>query len=642
LDGLSLAYVIYTSGSTGRPKGVQIPHRALTNFLLSMAREPGLTAADRLLAVTSLSFDIAALELYLPLISGASLEIVPTDVAGDGPRLLERLGASGATVMQATPATWRMLLEAGWDAASGPRPRLALAGGEAVAADLAASLAERAVAVWNVYGPTETTIWSSLWPAGGDEGATVPIGRPLANTGLHVLDPWGNPAPPGVPGELLIGGAGVARGYLGRPELTAERFVPDGLSGAAGARLYRTGDLARRRAADGALEFLGRLDQQVKVRGHRIELGEIEASLAGHPAVAQSAVVPVEGAGGAVLVAYVIPADPALADGTALRSHVAAALPAYMVPAAVVFLESFPLTPNRKVDRQALARIKPRLEAGAAGAGGAAEYAAPRTPEEEVLAAVWADVLGRERVGIDDDFFALGGHSLLATRIASRIHRTLGVAPEVRWIFERPTVRGLAERIGAAQGEARPAGLASMSAAAAAAAPALVPVEAGRDLPLSFAQQRLWFLDRLEPGGARLQPVDRAPPRRGPRRGGARPRPGDDRAPPRSVAHPLPRGRGAAGAGGRAGGGGRPDRRAAGGRPRQPAAGDPRGRAAPPGDRGGHPAVRPSGRAGPARRPLPPRRARARPGGRGPPHRGGRLVDRPVRARADRALLRRA
>jgi amino acid adenylation domain-containing protein len=484
VGGEGLAYLIYTSGSTGQPKGVQVPHGALANFLASMRREPGLRGDDVLLAVTSLSFDIAALELFLPLLAGARLEIATAEETADGARLLSRLAASGATALQATPATWRMLLDAGWEE---PRLRLALCGGEAMPADLAVALGARADHLWNVYGPTETAVWSTVFrvedamPVGPPR--IVPIGRPIAATRTHVLDRWGSLAPPGVPGELWIGGTGVARGYRGRPALTAERFVPDPFpsSGDSGGRSYRTGDLVRRRS-DGILELLGRIDHQVKVRGFRIELGEIETALAGHPGVAQAVVVLREGGdrgGERRLVAYMVPAGEAPTPA-ALRDWLRGRLPEPMQPAAFVFLPSLPLTPNRKVDRRALPA--PEAETAAVNA-----YAAPRDPAEGMLAGLFAEVLGFERVGIDDSFFALGGHSLLATRLAARVRRLFGVDLPVRDLFESPTVRRLAARLASGFGDAP-------------AAPPIVPVPRDGDLPLSFAQQRLWFLDRLEAG----------------------------------------------------------------------------------------------------------------------------------------------
>jgi len=452
-----LAYVLYTSGSTGRPKGVQIPHRALVNFLASMGRAPGLTAADTLLAVTTLSFDIAGLEIYLPLITGARLVVAGRDVAMDGAALAETLARTGATVMQATPATWRLLLDAGWQ--GDPRLKV-LCGGEALPGELAARLRPRVGALWNMYGPTETTIWSTLQevaePADA-AGEVVPIGRPIANTQTYVLDAHMRPVPVGVPGELYIGGAGLACGYLGRPALTAERFVPDPFDPDPGARLYKTGDLARHRP-DGALEYLGRLDNQVKMRGYRIELGEVEAALAAHPAVRQAVVTAREDTpGDARLVAYVVGDAPA--EG--LRALLRARLPAYMVPSAFVALEGFPLTPNGKVDRRAL----PAPDA--APPADADAYVVPRTPTEREVAAVWAEVLKVARVGAEDDFFALGGHSLLATQVVARLRAAHGPAVSLRTLFDAPTVALLAAALDA---------LPPRPAAAESASPPLRPI----------------------------------------------------------------------------------------------------------------------------------------------------------------------
>jgi myxalamid-type nonribosomal peptide synthetase MxaA len=437
-----LAYVLYTSGSTGRPKGVMVEHGALANFLASMAAEPGLAGHDVLAAVTTLSFDIAALELWLPLTTGARVVLLSRDDAADGARLARRLAGCGATVMQATPATWQLLCEAGWRP---QRPFTALCGGEALPAELARDLAATGAQVWNLYGPTETTIWSTLHPVRGTEDP-VPLGRPLAETRLHVVDAAGRPTPIGVPGELVIGGAGVARGYLGRPELTAERFVADPLDPAR--RAYRTGDLVRYRN-DGTLEYLGRTDFQVKIRGFRIEPGEIEAVLRGHPGVREAVVVAREDRpGDRRLVAYVVPRENAprqTPDGPALvrelRELVLARLPEYMVPARTVLLEAMPLTPNGKTDRTAL----PAPDADLAGEG----YTAPRTPVEEELARIFAATLGLARVGVHDDFFAIGGHSLLATRVLAGVTRAWGVDLPVRALFQRPTVARLAQVIDA-------------------------------------------------------------------------------------------------------------------------------------------------------------------------------------------------
>ncbi|MFD5565108.1 amino acid adenylation domain-containing protein [Kitasatospora griseola] len=475
-DPDDLAYVIYTSGSTGRPKGVQIPHRALGNFLHSMGERPGLAADDVLLAVTTAAFDIAMLELLLPLVTGARVVLARRESAADGGRLAAELADCGATVMQATPATWRMLLDAGWTAGPG---LTALVGGEALPAELAARLLATGATVWNMYGPTETTIWSSVSHV---DGGPISIGEPIANTTLQVLDAAGGPVPVGVPGELCIGGDGLARGYLGRPELTAEKFADS----AEGERLYRTGDLVRRRP-DGRIDFLGRLDHQVKLRGYRIELGEIESVLAEQPVVAQAvALVREDTPGDQRLVAYLVleDADPA-PDGPTLarelRAALAGTLPDYMLPSAFLVLDALPLTPNGKIDRRAL----PAPEGGRGELR--APYAAPRDPDEELLCRLFARVLDRDEeaaeVGIDDSFFELGGHSLLATRLMSQIRSAFEVELPVRALFQAPTPAKLAEQLRAAAGPVRPA---------------LLPADRPEVLPLSFAQQRLWFLHRLE------------------------------------------------------------------------------------------------------------------------------------------------
>ncbi len=434
-----LAYVIYTSGSTGRPKGVEVRHAGVVNFLTSMGLCPGLTAADSLLAVTTISFDIAGLELYLPLAVGARVVLARRDTAADGALLAALLASSGATVMQATPATWRLLLAAGW---RGTPQLKVLCGGEALPPDLAGELLSRTASLWNVYGPTETTIWSTVEPvtAAATSGA-LPIGRPIANTGIHLLDRHLQPVPVGVAGELYIGGAGVARGYLRRPALTAERFVPDPFGASPGARLYRTGDLARQ-LPDGRVVYLGRTDFQVKVRGFRIELGEIEAVLSRHPAVAQCAVaVREEAPGNPQLTAYWVAAEGRAASVGNLRAALREELPDYMIPALFIALPALPLTPNGKVDRKAL----PAPDGGRPDLG--REYVAPQGPVQERLAAIWAEVLRRDRVGADDNFFELGGHSLMATQVLSRIQEAFGVELPLRALFDRPTVAGLAEAI---------------------------------------------------------------------------------------------------------------------------------------------------------------------------------------------------
>ena len=431
----NLAYVIYTSGSTGEPKGVEIRHRNLANVLCAMAKEPGVTPGDKLLAVTTISFDIAALEIFLPLLAGAQVEVAPARELPDGFALRQRLERSGATVMQATPATWGMLIEAGW---SGDRELRALCGGEAIAPALADGLLMRTKEVWNVYGPTEATIWSSFERI--RTGQPITIGRPIANTQFYVVDGSGHPVPIGVPGELLIGGDGLARGYFRRPQLTAERFIANPFSREAGARLYKTGDLVRR-LPSGAIEFLGRLDHQVKIRGFRIELGEIESVLAAHPAVQEAVVLAREDApGDKRLVAYLTVRGQETPKDSELRAMLRAKLPEYMVPPAFVVLESFPLTPNGKVDRKAL----PRPDGQSLNS---AEFEQPETEAQRTLAEIWREVLRIDRVGLHDNFFALGGHSLMAMRVVSRVTAAFGVRLLLRALFEYPTISGLAEQI---------------------------------------------------------------------------------------------------------------------------------------------------------------------------------------------------
>ena len=435
-----LAYVLYTSGSTGKPKGVEVPHRALTNFLCSMQREPGCGAADIVLAITTLSFDIAGLELYLPLISGGRVQIASRRVAVDGRLLQEHIDTYGVTMVQATPATWRMLIATGWQGASRVR---ALCGGEPLPPDLVQGLTARTAELWNMYGPTETTIWSSVQRVRSDD-AEITIGRPIANTTFYVVDANLQPVPVGVPGELCIGGDGVARGYRRRPELTADRFVPDPFVPGAGRRLYRTGDLARYRA-DGQVVHLGRLDHQVKLRGFRIELGEIETLLAGHPAVRSAVVVARDTDRGAdaYLAAYLVASGSARPSVGDLRAHLQGTLPEYMVPSAFVFLEAFPMTPNGKVDRKALpAPERERTRASA--------YVAPRTPIEDSVVAIWQHALKVAQVSVEDNFFELGGHSLSGLEISVRIEQTLGVHLPLQALFETPTPAGLAARVEAA------------------------------------------------------------------------------------------------------------------------------------------------------------------------------------------------
>jgi amino acid adenylation domain-containing protein len=406
-----LAYVIYTSGSTGKPKGVQVPHGAVVNFLQTMAERPGVGPDDTLLAVTTISFDISVLEIFLPLSVGAKLVMVDKEVSTDGRALAAKMAACGATIMQATPATWRLLYQSGW---AGDDTLKVLCGGEALPKDLAGQLVGSVASLWNMYGPTETTIWSTVAHVTDPEDIT--IGTPIANTFCYVLDANGCLVPPGTPGVLWIGGEGVTRGYVNRDDLTAERFLPDPFR-SEGARMYNTGDLVRWRRT-GALEYLSRVDTQVKVRGFRIELGEIEAVLSRAPGV-RAAVVSAHdfGDGDVRLVGYVVPsgAPPEVAAlKSALREHV----PDYMVPSLWQTLEALPLTANGKVDRKALP------VPGASEK--TVEVEEPTSTAEKLLAEVWRDVLKTPDVGVQENFFDLGGHSLLAMQMIARVADATG------------------------------------------------------------------------------------------------------------------------------------------------------------------------------------------------------------------------
>ncbi|MFE9687331.1 amino acid adenylation domain-containing protein [Streptomyces sp. NPDC006285] len=425
-------YVIYTSGSTGAPKGVTIPRGAVANFLASARRRFPLSPGERMLFSTTVSFDMANTELYLPFISGATMVMARKDTVTDPSAVLALIRRHGVTAVQATPGFWQMLLTYEPDAAKDLR---IITGAEAVPARLAETLAEQAAEVGNWYGPTETTTWSTMAPV--KAGAGVAIGSPVGNTQVYVLDARLRPVPPGVQGEVYIAGAGVARGYQNRPELTAERFVACPF-GPAGARMYRTGDLVRWNR-NGQLEYIARTDLQIKIRGFRIELGEIEHVLAGHPGVAQTAVVVHENQqGDKRIVGYVVP-DAAAADAeeelpAELTEYLRGRLPEYMLPSAVIPLTEIPLTPNGKLDRQALPSEHTNSVAGQE----------PRNSHEENLCSLFGELLGLEKVGIDDDFFALGGHSLLATRLSVRIRKQFGVDVPLRTIIKFPTVAELA------------------------------------------------------------------------------------------------------------------------------------------------------------------------------------------------------
>ncbi|ENT5108535.1 non-ribosomal peptide synthase/polyketide synthase [Pseudomonas aeruginosa] len=480
----SLCYAIYTSGSTGQPKGVMVRHRALTNFVCSIARQPGMLARDRLLSVTTFSFDIFGLELYVPLARGASVLLASREQAQDPEALLDLVERQGVTVLQATPATWRMLCDS--ERVDLLRGCTLLCGGEALAEDLAARMRGLSASTWNLYGPTETTIWSARFRLG--EEARPFLGGPLENTALYILDSEMNPCPPGVAGELLIGGDGLARGYHRRPGLTAERFLPDPFA-ADGSRLYRTGDLARYRA-DGVIEYLGRIDHQVKIRGFRIELGEIETRLLEQDSVREAVVVAQPGVAGPTLVAYLVPTEAALVGAesarqqelrSALKNSLLAVLPDYMVPAHMLLLENLPLTPNGKINRKALPLPLPDASAVRDA------HVAPEGELERAMAAIWSEVLKLGHIGRDDNFFELGGHSLLVTQVVSRVRRRLDLQVPLRTLFEHSTLRAYAQAV---------------AQLAPAAQGGIVRCARGASPQLSFAQERQWFIWRLDPHSA--------------------------------------------------------------------------------------------------------------------------------------------
>jgi amino acid adenylation domain-containing protein len=429
----NLAYVIYTSGSTGKPKGVQIEHHSVVNFLLSMQRETGICETDVVTSMTTLCFDIAGLEIYLPLVTGARIAIIPREDASDGKKLQSRMLRSGATIMQATPATWRLLLESGW---SGDNGLKVICGGEAMPRDLANKLVACCGSVSNMYGPTETTIWSSVYKVTVGDGG-VPIGHPILNTTLHVLDEAMQPVPNGQEGHLVIGGAGVARGYFNRPDLTQEKFVHDPFSSEPNARLYKTGDLARF-LPDGNLLFLGRIDHQVKIRGFRIELGEIEHALSAHSSVKNCVVVAREDTPEHKrLVAYIVPVgDRPIARE--LREFLETRLPEYMIPAAFVVLAALPLTPNGKIDRKVLPA--PTRENSALDR----IFVAPRNSLEKKLARIWEAGLKIKPIGISDNIFELGVDSVIAAQLFAQIEKKLGMDLPPAPLFKAPTIESLA------------------------------------------------------------------------------------------------------------------------------------------------------------------------------------------------------
>ncbi|MGC5015676.1 amino acid adenylation domain-containing protein [Streptosporangium sp. DT93] len=487
LDAESAAYVVYTSGSTGRPKGVMVTHRAFANFAESMRDRPGLPDDVVLPAVTTVSFDIAGLELFLPLTTGGRVVIARHSEASDPRRLAALLTGTGARVMQATPITWRLLLEAGW---SPPPGFTVLCGGERLPGELTDRLLDEGVVLWDLYGPTETTVWSSVTRY--ERGRPTRF-DPVRETTLHLLDEHLRPIPPGRAGELYIGGAGVAAGYLGRSPLTATRFVADPFTAAAGARLYRTGDLARRHP-DGRIEILGRSDDQIKIRGFRIEPGEIEHLLARHPGVAEAAIRAFGDTDEAThLVGYIRPADRAdPPDARRLRLHLARSAPAYMIPAQFVVLDEFPRTANGKLNRSALpAPNGPPHHSGTDDVGRpSSEESVTGTVEQRIVKIV-AEVLGQPTIGVHEDFFTLGGDSLRAVQIVLRLNEELETEVPINALFETRTVYGLAAQLDAG-------GVPE---------PHPVPLLDGRGLRLSAAQWRLWLHQLSAPHST----VDNAP-----------------------------------------------------------------------------------------------------------------------------------
>ncbi len=471
-----VAYVIYTSGSTGRPKGVRVTHCQCDQSVGEFTKTLGLDRGDRVLSVTTLSFDIAVMETILPLTVGASVVISDRSQAKFGDQLRALIEEQEVSFINATPSTWRLLLAAEWP---GRHDLRAFCGGEPFASDLAAALLPRVGALWNVYGPTETTVWSSLYRV-ERASPTVPIGRPIANTQLHVLDAALRPLPIGVVGELYIGGEGVTLGYLDRPELTAERFLPDPFSTRAGARVYRTGDLGRVRN-DGVIECLGRVDHQVKVRGYRIELGEIEAVLSEFPGLDRVLVITREDRPGDVrIVAYVVPnaGMPSVED---LRLHASRRLPDYMVPQHFLALEAIPLLPNGKVDRRALP--SPDMSRVAT-----AKRVAPQNALQAAVLSAMEDVLNLPGMGMREDFFALGGHSLLASRLIARLNRDFEIRLPLRALFELPTAEGLSRAVDEARGVSVPA------------REPLVALPDRRSAPLTPMQARMRFIEEMHPG----------------------------------------------------------------------------------------------------------------------------------------------
>jgi len=475
-----LAYVLYTSGSTGNPKGVEISHRSVVNFLTSMKTKPGISTRDKLLSVTTLSFDISILELFLPLICGAQLVLCRKEITIDGQALTALIKSSNITIMQATPATWWMMLESGWHE---KLPLKILCGGEALTSDLAQKLLPLSNELWNMYGPTETTIWSTISQV-SEADEPISIGHPIANTDCYILDENLQPVPVGAFGELFIGGAGLAKGYLERKELTQEKFVPHPFKSNSGQRIYRTGDLAKY-LPDGRIVCLGRIDNQVKIRGFRIELGEIEASLNLHKSIAQSVVIAEESTpGDKRLLAYFTSSGEDTLDILKLQTHLRSKLPDYMIPSVFIELNEFPLTLNNKIDRNAL----PLPDMGIDNRSG--EKKLPETEIQKKIARVWMDVLKVHQVYLDDNFFGLGGHSLLATRAIFKINKQLNKAISLHTLFDKPALLEFATELDEAESSST-------------SLPSIKPIDRlNKKIPLSFSQRRLWFLSQFENHGA--------------------------------------------------------------------------------------------------------------------------------------------
>ena len=494
-DTQAAAYVIYTSGSTGRPKGVAVQHSAVCNFLSSMQREPGFKAGDRLLAVTTLSFDIAVLELLLPLITGGTVVLATRDEAMDGETLMALITQHQVTVMQATPTTWHLLLDAGWQP---PRGFRALVGGEPLPPALATALLAKGIEVWNMYGPTETTVWSTLSPV-RDPNAKITIGRPIDNTQVWILNEAMQPVPVGQEGEICIGGDGVALGYNGRPDLTSDRFVNLPWGPRPAQRIYRTGDLGRWRE-DGQLEHLGRMDFQVKIRGYRIELGEIEAQLEAQADVARAVVTATEiSPGDMALIGYVVPQGNAALDSAALRASLRQTLPDYMVPRTILVLPKLPLLPNNKIDRKALPLpaakgSAPMVQAATATLTPVAA-SGPLAEATNTVAQAMGKLLGRDRLQDHDHFFEQGGHSLMAAKLSAALASALGHRPGLRMIFDHPTPAKLAQALVGLK-QAQPASTPTSAAGA-----DTIPIRADQSTaPLSQMQERVWFLENVNPG----------------------------------------------------------------------------------------------------------------------------------------------